>query len=122
MSDPYPPVWRPTPFPVFIDPDLYDAVTLRVKFERALTEDEARRIDSLIMTWAAVTSLGAYGVAPIPPKECAALFPEKVVLLGNELELPITKLRAHRSCLHGLVNVCIGIHQTILPVLDLSIE
>jgi hypothetical protein len=122
VNDPYPPIWRPAPFPVFIDPDLYDAVTLRVKFVRTMTADEGRTIDSLIMTWAAVTSLGAYGAAPIPPEECTALFPEKVILIDDELELPITKMRAHRSCLHGLVNVCIALHQTVLPILDLSIE
>jgi hypothetical protein len=122
LADPYPPVWQPVPFPFSIDPDLYDAVTLRVKFVRPPDSDESATIDGRIMSWSAATAMGAYGVAPVSPRDCSALFDESVILIDDELELPITKMRAHRSCLHGLVNVCIAIHQTVLPILDLSIE
>ena len=93
-----------------------------MKFVRTPTPDEGATIDGRIMTWAAATAMGAYGVAPVSPRDCSALFDESVILIDDELELPITKMRAHRSCLHGLVNVCIALHQTVLPILDLSIE
>jgi len=122
LLDPYPPVWQPTPFSVRIDPDIFDVATLRVDFVRPPTADEQAQIDGQIVTWAVATAMGAYGVAPVPPNECSAQFEPAATFFERELEFELTRLRAHRASLYGLVNVCIAVHQTVLAVSALSIE
>ena len=122
LADPYPPVWQPTPFPVVIDPNLYDTACLRIRFSRPPTPDEQAQIDGQIMTWAVATAMGAYGVAPVPPNECSAQFDTAVTFLDDELEFDVARLRAHRASLHGLVNACVALHQSVLRITELRIE
>ena len=121
LEDPYPPIWQPTPFPVSLDPDIHDSATLRIRFSRAPDLREQTRIRAPIIDWGVATKMGAYGVAPVPPNECFLQFDPEVVYLGDDLEFNLVRLRAHPSCLHGLINVCIAIHQSVLPIKELQI-
>jgi hypothetical protein len=122
LEDPYPAVWQPTPFPVALDPAVFDTATLRVRFARTPTPEEQAEIDAQIITWAVATAMGAYGIAPVPPVECSAKFEPGVTFLGDELEFELLRLRSHRGALRGLVNVCTALHQTVLPITDLRID
>ena len=122
LSDPYPPIWQPIPFPVAIDPDIFDTATLRIQFVRTPTNPEESEIDGQIVTWAVATAMGGYGVAPVPPNECSVQFQPAVTFLGNELEFDVLRLRAHRASFNGLVNACIALHQSLLPIAQLNLE
>ena len=121
LADPYPPVWKPVPFPAAIDPDIYDSAALSVQFARGPTPHEQGEIDGQILTWAVAMAMGAYGIAPVPPNECSAQFEPAVTFLDDELEFDLVRLRAHRASLYGLVNACISLHQTVLPIIQLRI-
>ena len=122
LLDPYPSVWRPVPFPLTMDPDLFDSAALRVQFLRAPTPDEQAEIDGQILTWAVATAMGAYGIAPVRPGDCSAQFEPAVTFIGDQMEFDLVRLRAHRASLHGFVNACIGLHQSVLPIIELRIE
>jgi hypothetical protein len=122
LEDPYPSVSQYVPFPLSIDPNIFDSATLRIQFARPPTPDEQAEIESQIVTWAVATAMGAYGIAPLMPNECSVQFEPTVVFLGDELEFELARFRAHRASLYGLANVCIALHQSILPILELRIE
>jgi hypothetical protein len=121
LEDPYPPIWQPAPFPASIDPDIHEAAVLRIRFSRTPDLGEQQHIRDPIINWGVATTMGAYGVAPVPPNECFAQFDPVIAFLKDELEFELVRLRAHPSCLHGLVNVCIALHQSVLPITELHI-
>jgi hypothetical protein len=122
LEDPFPRFSRAVPFALHVDPDIFDSVLLTVRFDCILTNDEQSQIEGCVLDWAVATAMGAYGVAPVPPRQCGVTLEQHVTFLGDELEFPLLHFRAHRAALRGLVNVFIKLHQRGVQIRELILE
>jgi hypothetical protein len=120
--DPYPRRWRGIDFLVEPYADVPKTFTIAVAFERVLSAAEQERVDEELSAWSPGLTLGAYGVAPIPPARCDAYPNEELVFVDNELEWAFGNFKAHSSAIEGLINVFAAISQKVVRVVDFRVE
>jgi hypothetical protein len=79
-------------------------------------------IQNELLTWAAMTSLGAYAIAPGDPRACGMAPETDLQFVGEELDWPLPRFRAHAGAVVGLANVVSAIDREVVPVVELLIE
>ena len=121
-TNPYPRRWSGIDFTI----ELYDEIdknfTVCVSFVRPLSEAEQERVSEEFFAWAPGLINGAYGVAPVPPEDCAGLPDRDIVFVDNELEWIIRHFKAHTGAIEGLINVVASISHQVVQVTEFRIE
>jgi hypothetical protein len=95
---------------------------LQVRFAAVPDDAQTTTIANRLLTWAGVTSLGAYAIAPAAPLECGMVPETELEFVDDELDWPLPQFRAHAGAVVALVNVASAIDRTVLPIVELLVE
>lgn len=121
-ENPYPPRWPSIPFELDEEEFLTDSRQVWIRFRKQPAPEEAEAIDDALTSWAIGAGAGAYAVAPFSPLKASLVFPESVEWVDEELAWPLSKVRLHSAAIDGLVNVCVAIDRSIVPIAEMRID
>jgi len=116
ITDWYPRLWLDLPYEVKVGAEIGKSATLCIVFRRKVTFAERGLITTELLTWAAATSIGSYGISPIPEEECGLIPDKHPTFLEDQLELSFHNIRCHPAAFRGLLNVCVAIAWKLVPI------
>ena len=122
-EEPYPPVFPSVPFSLQMDDRRSgDTIGIAVDFESAPDEKTVGQIEGDLLSWAGVTSIGAYLTTP-KSGAIMHLVPDlPLTFIDESLEMTLDKFRAHLGAIDGLINVCIQIHENVARVSRVAVK
>ena len=118
----YPGRWPKLPFDLELPEEIMDTLAVTITLAAPLDENQAPNVENDLLTWAALASMGAYGVAPVPPAKCSISPEQSLSVDGPELSWSIEDFRAHPAALDGLINVLVAIDHDVARIDSVSIE
>jgi hypothetical protein len=123
LDDPYPPIWPRLPFVHEVEDSESETRTLRALFNGTLADEQVEAVHRELKYWGAAAEAGAFGVAPVPPRQSGCLAANPVEHYEGELLWAIEKCRFDpRGGFDSLVCVGAAIHYRIAAVQEMAVE
>jgi hypothetical protein len=121
LEAPYPGLVLRPGFALEIEDSESDTRVLRLQFVQPSDETRLAILCTELTSWARAINAGAFGLAPLSPRECDCL-PEEIECDEHELVWPLYKCRFHPDALNSLINLCSTLHARLLPMRECAIE
>ncbi|QSQ11722.1 hypothetical protein [Myxococcus landrumensis] len=122
LDAPYPQAPSHPPFAWTIEDSESETRELHIRFVERLSDEQRERIEGELDSVGIALAVGAYGVTPVPPRECGCLPSEEVSFSGDELDWLMEDCRFHPAALEGLIGVCASLHHHVATIREVTIS
>lgn len=105
-----------------ISDELMGEAAVEITMRTPPDADAQEHIKAALLTWAAVTSGGAYSIAPALPHKCGLVADPAITFAYDEVVLSLAQIHVHSGAWDGLYNVIVRLHDEGYEVVNLLIE